>query len=259
MGGYGFDIALVAVLVVVNAVFAGSEMALISLREGQLRALERDGRASARTLARLARDPNRFLATIQIGITLAGFLASATAAVSLAEPVVPLLSFLGDAAGAVAVALVTMVLTFLTLVLGELAPKRLAMQNALRWALLVARPLNLLSTISRPVVWALSASTNFVVRALGGRAEADPDQMSPEELRELVSAQRGLNAEQRMIINGALEIHERRLREVLVPRRAVFTLAAELDLESARRQLASRATPGRRSPAVDIWTTSSAW
>ncbi|WP_410657033.1 hemolysin family protein [Amycolatopsis sp. lyj-112] len=238
MGGYGFDIALVAVLVVLNAVFAGSEMALISLREGQLRTLERDGRTSARTLVRLARDPNRFLATIQIGITLAGFLASATAAVSLSEPVVPLLGFLGNAAGAVAVALVTIVLTFLTLVLGELAPKRLAMQNALRWALLVARPLNLLSTISRPVVWALSASTNFVVRLFGGRPESDPDQMSPEELRELVSAQRGLNAEQRMIINGALEIHERRLREVLVPRRAVLTLSSEQDLTSARKQLA---------------------
>ncbi|MEU8413065.1 hemolysin family protein [Amycolatopsis japonica] len=256
MGGYGFDIALVAVLVVLNAVFAGSEMALISLREGQLRALERDGRAAARTLVRLARDPNRFLATIQIGITLAGFLASATAAVSLAQPLVPLLSFFGNAAGAVAVALVTMVLTFLTLVLGELAPKRLAMQNALRWALLVARPLNLLSAISRPVVWALSVSTNFVVRALGGRAEADPDQMSPEELRELVSAQRGLNAEQRMIINGALEIHERRLREVLVPRRAVLTLAAEQDLLSARRQLAesghSRAPVARGGHLDDV-------
>ncbi|GAA1354022.1 hemolysin family protein [Saccharothrix algeriensis] len=239
MDGYGFTVALVVVLVLLNAVFAGSEMALISLREGQLRALERDGRAGARTLVKLARDPNRFLATIQIGITLAGFLASATAAVSLAAPLVPLLSFLGGAADAVAVALVTVVLTFLTLVFGELAPKRLAMQNALRWALLVARPLDVLSTISRPAVWALSASTNLVVRLLGGRAEVDPDQLSPEELRELVSAQRGLNPEQRMIITGALEIHERRLREVLVPRRSVVTLAAELGVAAARAELAA--------------------
>ncbi len=109
MDGYGFNIALVGVLVLVNALFAGSEMALISLREGQLRALEREGGRGARTLVRLARDPNRFLATIQIGITLAGFLASATAAVSLAEPLVPLLGFLGGAASGVAVALVTIV------------------------------------------------------------------------------------------------------------------------------------------------------
>ncbi|MFD0201651.1 MULTISPECIES: hemolysin family protein [Saccharothrix] len=256
MDGYGWTIALVAVLVLLNALFAGSEMALISLREGQLRALERDGRASAKTLVRLARDPNRFLATIQIGITLAGFLASATAAVSLAAPLVPALSFLGDAANAVAIALVTVVLTFLTLVFGELAPKRLAMQYALRWALLVARPLHVLSAASRPAVWALSASTNLVVRLFGGKPDAESEQMSSEELRELVHAQRGLNAEQRMIITGALEISERRLREVLVPRRAVVTLAAELDVPTARGELAasghSRAPVARGGHLDDV-------
>ncbi|ONI92160.1 hemolysin [Saccharothrix sp. ALI-22-I] len=256
MDGYGFTIALVAVLVLFNAVFAGSEMALISLREGQLRALERDGRAGARTLVKLARDPNRFLAMIQIGITLAGFLASATAAVSLAEPLVPLLEFLDGAAEAVAIALVTVVLTFLTLVFGELAPKRLAMQNALRWALLVARPLDVLSAVSRPAVWALSASTSLVVRLFGGKPDTDSGQMSPEELRELVSAQRGLNVEQRMIITGALEIHERRLREVLVPRRAVVTLAAEEDVAAARAELAasghSRAPVARGGHLDDV-------
>ncbi|NUT94838.1 MAG: HlyC/CorC family transporter [Saccharothrix sp.] len=239
MDGYGFTVALVAVLVLLNAVFAGSEMALISLREGQLRTLEREGGRTGRTLVRLARDPNRFLATIQVGITLAGFLASATAAVSLAKPLVPVFGFLGGAADAVAVAVVTIVLTFLTLVFGELAPKRLAMQYALRWALLVARPLDFLSTLSRPVVWALSASTNVVVRLFGGKPEADSAQLSPEELRELVEAQRGLNVEQRMIITGALEIHARRLREVLVPRRAVVTLAAETDVPTARAELAA--------------------
>jgi putative hemolysin len=197
MDGYGFNIALVGVLVLVNALFAGSEMALISLREGQLRSLEREGGRGARTLVKLARDPNRFLATIQIGITLAGFLASATAAVSLAEPLVPLLGFLDGAAQGVAVALVTIVLTFFTLVFGELAPKRLAMQYALRWALLVARPLDVLSAISRPAVWALSASTNLVVRIFGGNPHAESEQLSSEELRELVGSQRGLSPEQR--------------------------------------------------------------
>lgn len=256
MDGYGLNIALVGVLVLLNALFAGSEMALVSLREGQLRTLERDDRAGARRLVRLARDPNRFLATIQIGITLAGFLASATAAVSLAEPLVPLLGFFGGAAGAVAVAVVTVVLTFLTLVFGELAPKRLAMQYALRWALLVARPLDLISTISRPAVWALSASTNLVVRVFGGNPHAESEQLSPEELRELVSSQRGLNPEQRMIISGALEIHERRLREVLIPRRAVFTLATDLDVPPARVELAasghSRAPVARAGHLDDV-------
>ena len=148
MSFYWVQIALVLVLILFNAAFAGSEIALISLREGQLRRLERHGGAGHR-LARLARNPNQFLATIQIGITLAGFLASATAAVSLAEPLAPLLPFLGAAARPVAIVAITLVLTFLTLVFGELAPKRIAMQRAEGWALAVARPLNLLAKLFR--------------------------------------------------------------------------------------------------------------
>ncbi|OQO94786.1 hemolysin [Saccharomonospora piscinae] len=239
MDGYGLNLVLVGVLVLLNAAFAGSELALITLREGQLRALERDHRPGARAVARLARDPNRYLATIQIGITLAGFLASATAAVSLAEPLVPLFGFFGGAAAAVAVAVVTVVLTFVTLVLGELAPKRLAMQNALPWALVVARPLAVLSALSRPVVWLLSVSTNLVVRLFGGRSETDTGQLSAEELRELVAAQRGLTTEQRAIMTGALDIRQRRLREILVPRGSVVTLAAEDDVPTVRARLAA--------------------
>ncbi|MCP2246074.1 hemolysin family protein, partial [Lentzea aerocolonigenes] len=235
MDGYGFNLALVAVLVLLNATFAGSEMALVSLREGQLRSLEREGR---HTLVRLARDPNRYFATIQIGITLSGFLASATAAVSLAQPLVPLLEFLGAAANGVAIALVTVILTFVTLVLGELAPKRLAMQYAVRWSKIIARPLDLLSTVSRPVVWLLSKSTDLVVRIFGGDPDADDEQMSAEELRDLVEVQQHLNPEQRTIMTGALEIHERKLREVLVPRRLVTVLDAGLDTATAREILA---------------------
>ncbi|HEY0699562.1 MAG TPA: CNNM domain-containing protein, partial [Micromonospora sp.] len=166
MSGYGVQVTLVLVLVLVNAVFAGSEMALVSLRESQLQRLERTS-PGGRVLARLARDPNRFLATIQIGITLAGFLASAAAAVSLAAPLVEPLGFLGSAAGPVSIVLVTILLTFVTLVLGELAPKRIAMQRAEGWALLVARPLDALSAFSRPAVWLLGRSTDAVVRLTG--------------------------------------------------------------------------------------------
>ncbi|PSK65493.1 hypothetical protein B0E53_02550 [Micromonospora sp. MH33] len=150
-------LVFVFVFVLVNAVFAGSEMALVSLRESQLQRLERTSRAG-RVLARLTRDPNRFLATIQIGITLAGFLASA-AAVSLAAPLVKPLGFLGSAAEPVSIVIVTILLTFVTLVLGELAPKRIAMQRAEGWALLVARPLDALSAFSRPAVWLLGKAS----------------------------------------------------------------------------------------------------
>lgn len=256
MSGYLLDIALIGVLVLFNAIFAGSEMALISLREGQLKQLEREAGQRAMRLVRLARDPNRFLATIQIGITLAGFLAAATAAVSLAEPLVPRLDFLGSAAEPVSIAGVTLVLTFLTLVLGELAPKRLAMQKALPWALVVAKPLDLLSAISRPAVALLGASTNLVVRLLGGRPDAAAEKLSPEELRDLVTSHESLNPEQREIISGALELHERMLREVLVPRGSVFFLRGDLTLGDARAAMVlaghSRAPVTRSNHLDDV-------
>lgn len=238
MGDFWFTVLLVGVLVAVNALFAGSEMALISLREGQLHQLERQrGSVASATLVRLARDPNRFLATIQIGITLAGFLASATAAVALAEPLTHTLGFLGSAAAPVSIAIITVAVTFVTLVLGELTPKRLAMQYAQRWALLVARPLDLLARICRPLVWTLGAATDIAVRMLGGNPRVAKEQLSPAELRDLVAANPGLNTEQRNIILSALEIHERLLREVLVPRRAVFALPVDLPAARARRAM----------------------
>lgn len=248
MSGYWSTVGLVMVLVVINAAFSGSEMALVSLREGQLKQLEREGTAKALRLVRLARDPNRFLATIQIGITLAGFLASAVAAVSLAAPLAPLLGFLGGSAEAAAVALVTLVLTYVTLVLGELAPKRLAMQWALPWARIAAGPIDVISTISRPLVWLLGVTTNGVVRLLGGRPDAEREQLSQEELREIVISNPALNAEQREIIDAALEVHERTLRAVLVPRRSVFTVRQDL---SAGDALAAMAAAGHsRAPVV---------
>src|SRR4051795_5655126 len=170
MGGIGGEVVLVLVLVLVNALFSGSEMALVSLRDSQVQRLERQSRRG-RVLARLTRDPNRFLATIQIGITLAGFLASAAAAVSLSKPLVEPLSFLGSAAEPAAIVIVTIVLTFVTLVLGELAPKRIAMQRTEGWALLVARPLDMISVLARPAVGALGVGANLVGPLDGGGPE----------------------------------------------------------------------------------------
>ncbi|MEU4689035.1 hemolysin family protein [Actinoplanes sp. NPDC023714] len=232
MGGYGWQIVLVVVLVLLNAAFSGSEMALISLRESQLQRLEKQSR-TGRTLARLARDPNRFLATIQIGITLAGFLASAAAAVSLAQPLIEPLSFLGSAADTVAIVLVTIVLTFFTLVVGELAPKRIAMQRAEGWAMLVARPLDVLATLSRPVIWLLGKTTDMVVRLTGGDPDAGREEVSAEEIKDMVAQQQDFTAEQRTIISGAFEIADRILREILVPRRDVLVLPAGMPVADA--------------------------
>jgi putative hemolysin len=243
----GVRLVLIAVLVLINAAMAGSEIALLSLREGQLRRLEARGR-SGRALARLARDPNNFLATIQVGITLSGFLASATAAVALAEPLEEPLSFLGGAAGPAAIVVVTLVLTYVTLVLGELAPKRVAMQRAERWGLIAARPLALLSTLTKPAVWLLSVSTNVVVRLLGGDPSRQREDVTEEELRDLVATQPTFSHDQRTIISGALEVGDRTIRTVLVPRKRVVSVDASDTVTEARQRLVE--TGHSRAPVV---------
>jgi putative hemolysin len=226
------EIGLVLLLVVINAAFAGSEVALISLREGQLRRLEQEGE-QGRLVARLARDPNQFLSTIQIGITLAGFLASAAAAVSLAQPLVPLLEGLGGAAEPVAVLLVTMVLTYLTLVVGELAPKRIALQRPERWARRAARPLAIVSTLTRPAVWLLSKSTDLLVRLAGADPRRQREEVTEEEVRDMIATGGVFRPEQRRILAETMELSERRLSGVLVPRRDVVAIPADATVQEA--------------------------
>jgi putative hemolysin len=243
MQGPWAEIGLVVLLVVINAGFAGSEVALISLREGQLRRLEQES-GRGRLVAQLARDPNQFLSTIQIGITLAGFLASAAAAVSLAEPLVAPLGFLGRAAEAAAVLLVTIVLTYLTLVLGELAPKRIALQRPEQWARRAAPPLATVTTLTRPVVWLLSRSTDLLVRLAGGDPSLQRETVTEEEVRDLVATQASFSPQHRTILVGAFQIAERRLQDVLVPRRDVVALPANASVQEAIRKLVTT-THGR--------------
>jgi putative hemolysin len=236
--GLWLELGLVLVLVLVNAAFSGTEMALVSLREGQLQRLEQRSSTGA-LVARLARDPNRFLATIQVGITLAGFLASAAAAVSLSEPLERRLDFLGGAARAVSIVVVTILLSYATLVIGELAPKRVAMQRAERWALLSARLLSAMAMLTRPVVWLLSRSTDVVVRIMGGDPSVTREEVTEAEIRELVGTQASFTAKQRLIMEGAFDISERTLDEVLRPRPDVFVLDADEPVANALQELAA--------------------
>jgi putative hemolysin len=239
VSGVGLQVGLVVLLVLVNAAFAGSEVALISLREGQLRRLEAEG-GRGRRVARIARDPNQFLSTVQIGITLAGFLASAVAAVSLAEPLVGPLGFLGAWAKPAAIVIVTGLLTYVSLVLGELAPKRIALQRPEGWAKLAARPLAATSLVTRPLVWGLSRSTDLLVRLAGGDPDAQRETITEEEVRDMIATQASFPPEQRTILVGALEMTERHLRNVLVPRREVIALPAGSSVaEGVRRLVAS--------------------
>ena len=252
MSGIWYQLILVGVLVVLNGVFAGAELALVSLREGQLRRLEERGGSGA-VLADLARDPNRFLATIQIVITLAGFFASASAAVTIARPLADALSFLGGAADGVAVVAVTLVIAYFTLVFGELAPKRLAMQRAEGWGLLVARPLSFLATLTRPVVWLLSRSADLVVRLLGGDPERRTEAVTHEEARDMALSIGHLSQQHRLIISGAFDISQRSLKQVLRPRPAVVVLdAASTPHEGVERLLESGYSRAPVAPNAEL-------
>ena len=248
MGDVWPQLLLVAILVLINAAFAGTELALVSLRESQLQRQE-ERSATGAVLARLARQPNQFLATIQVGITLAGFLASAAAAVSLAEPLEEPLSFLGGAAGPVSVILVTLILAYFTLVFGELTPKRLAMQRAEQWGMVMARPLNVLSTLTKPVVWLLSKSTDIAVRVLGGDPDRQREEVTGDELRDMVAIHETFDPEQRQIIDGAFEISERTLDEVMVPRSDVAVIDAEATCSQALEVLVE--TGHSRAPVAE--------
>ena len=199
MSGIALQLGLVAILILLNAVFTASEMALLSLGEARVSRLADRGRAG-RALAHLTRDPNRFLATVQVGITLAGFLASATAAVSLAEPVAAALTMFGGAARPVAIVLVTLMLTYLTLVVGELAPKRIALQRAEGLALLTARPLGAMFSLFKPVVWLLGRSTDLVVRLCGVDPKRARQDVTEEDLRDLLSSAPTLSEDHRELL-----------------------------------------------------------
>ena len=254
MSGLWLQVGLVFFLILLNAALAGSETALISLRESQIARLEeKTGRH--RTLALLARDPNRFLATIQIGITLAGFLASATAAVSLARPLIEPLSFLGDLARAAAIFLVTLIITFFTLVFGELAPKRVALQRAEAWGVVVARPLSVFGTMTRPFVWVLAKVTDVTVRLMGGDPSVQREEISKEELRDIVSSRPGFHRVQRDILSGAFDIEHRSLKDVLVPRPTVTFIDQGATVQEALDQLLSAGhsrAPVIRADADDV-------
>jgi putative hemolysin len=230
----GWGILLVLVVILIGGFFAGAEMALVSLREGQVRALSRLGKRGQRA-ARLAQDPNRFLSSVQIGVTLATLLSGAFGADLLAGKLKTPLSRLmpPDVATAVSLIFVTLVISFFTLIFGELAPKRLALQRSERVSLAAAPVLDRLARVATPVVWLLSRCTNLIVQLVGGDPLAGRGVMTDEELRDLVEGNQQLSADERHIVGEVFDAGKRQIREVLVPRTEVEFLPAVMPLTEA--------------------------
>jgi putative hemolysin len=229
------DIVIVLVIVLIGGFFAASEMALVSLREGQIRKLSQGGRRGQKA-AKLAQDPNRFLSSVQIGVTLATLVSGVYGSATLVAFLERGLKGLGLGSGwasALAFAVVTVAITFVTLILGELAPKRIALQRVEAMSLLAAPILDRISVLARPLVWLLSVCTDVVVRILGGNPKANRTVMSEEELRDLVASNQALSADERQIVGEVFDAGKRQIREVLRPRTEVEFVAEDLPLSEA--------------------------
>jgi putative hemolysin len=220
------DLLVVITLILVGGFFAASEIALITVKRHRLSQLADDGHQAARTAQRLTEDPSRFLATIQIAITFLGFLAGATGAAAFSRnlrPVIALIpiDLIRDAAGGIAFVIVTLVIALVSIIVGELVPKTLALNFPERLALFVARPIGFLQRVLSPIVWLVSRISAILVRLLGGTEKPQGGYLSTEELKLLVEtgSERGdIEEEEKEMITGVIELGDKAVHEVMVPR-----------------------------------------
>ena len=244
------NVVAVLFFILVGAFFAAAELALVSLRESQIAKLADHGRRGRR-LAALTQDPNRFLAAGQVGVTLAGFISAGFGAAQIAPVVTD--TFVGwgmsaSIADPLAFVLVTLVIVFCSLVLGELVPKRIALQRVEAVALFVAGPIDVTAKIFRPFIFALSLATDAIVRLFGIDPKAAKEQISGEELRDLVATHDELTAHERELIDDVFQAGDRELREVMIPRTEVEFLAASTPIAEAARNVADQ--PHSRYPVM---------
>ena len=236
-----FDLAILAGLILLNGVFSMSELAIVSARTAQLRMAAERGSRGARTALALAADPGKFLSTVQIGITLVGIIAGAYSGATLGGPVGERLALLGvpaasaDTAG---FALVIVLTTYFSLVIGELVPKQLALRKAVPIALVMARPMALLAKAAAPVVWLLDTSSNLIMRAIGVRHRGE-HRLTAEELQMIFAeaTRSGVIEEgERAILSGVMRLADRPVRELMTPRTEVDWLdqgAGEAEIRAA--------------------------
>lgn len=245
------DIALIGVFILIGGTFAAAEMALVTLRDSQVRALAGKGKRGA-AIERLTENPNNFLSAVQIGVTVSGFLSASFGASSIAPTVAPLLVRLGvpeSFASTLALVALTLVIAYFSIVVGELTAKRLAMQRAEAFSLALAPVVSGIATLMKPVIWLLDVSTNALVRILGGDPTQAREVVTDEELRQMVSSSETLGREERHIVDEVFAAGDLTLREVMVPRTEVDFLPADTAIQRAVVEV--RGAPHSRYPVTD--------
>ena len=242
------EIVLILVLIVANGIFSGSEIAVVSARKIRLEQLAEQGNGQARAALRLANSPNDFLSAVQIGITLIGILSGAVGGATLArrlEPVIASIPLLKAWSEGLSVAVVVGVITYLSLVIGELLPKRIALNNPEAVACAVARPMRWLARWTAPLVQLLGASTDLLLNLLGIRSSSEPD-LTEEEIKALVrqGAESGvLDEAEHDMVQRVFRLGDRSIRALMTPR----TEICWLDLNTTREQQLKLVTDSNHS------------
>ena len=229
------SIGLIAALIVLGAIFVAAEIALVSLRESQIKQIATRGKRGAK-VASVASNPNRLLATLQVGVTVTGFLSAALGADRLGDHFIPWLESRGlsnDSASTASLIGLTFIIAYFSLVFGELVPKRVALYRTEQIAMYSAGFIDVVAKIFRPVIWVLSHSTSLVVRLFGIDPKEQRSQISEEELLDLVAGHAALTDEERDIVEEVFNASERQVHEVMVPRTEVDVMDASLTVGKA--------------------------
>lgn len=230
------QILLIIVLTGINAFFSGVEMAIVSVNKNKIRVLIEEGNKRAKLLEKLMEEPSRFLSTIQVGITLAGFFASASAATGLTRYLGIYLKKLNiPHSSEISMILITILLSYITLVFGELLPKRIALRNSEKIALSSINIITNISKIFYPFVKFLTLSTNFILILLKMKDDDMEEKVSKEEIRSLIEVGREhgiINESEQEMIEKVIEFDEKIAREIMIPRTKVFLVEKNTDIEN---------------------------
>lgn len=246
----GFNIALIVIFLLFGSIFAATELALVNLRTSQLDRMETQD-ARGKRVAKIARDPNTFLSTLQIGVTLSGFLSASFGESAIAPHVVPIVKSWGvpnHVAGPLTTIVLTLIISYFSIVISELVPKRIAMQRSEQIARAVVPAVDIFSKICKPLIWLIAKNTNGFVRLLGFDPNEKESEVSDEELRVLVNSNKKLSQDERTILDDVFDASETIVAEVMRPRADVEFLDGSLSLEEAAAKI--RELPYSRYPVT---------
>ena len=246
----GLNILLIFVFLLLGSVFAGTELALVSLRGSQIDQMEQED-ARGKRVAKIARDPNTFLSTVQIGVTLSGFLSASFGESSISPFIVPVVEGWGvpsNVAAPLTTIVLTLVISYCSIVISEMVPKRIAMQRNEQIARAVVPAISAFAKVCRPIIWLIGKNTNGIVRLLGFDPNETESEVSDEELRVLVSSNTNLTKDERTILDDVFDASETIVAEVMRPRADVVFLDGDTPLAVAAAQV--RELPYSRYPVI---------